>query len=260
MTEAAMRFRIHDGIAVLAFDDPPTLNAIGGAIRRDFARALDDIEKPGAGVRCLVLTGEGRAFCSGANLAERGDRDRDTGEILRTWYGPTLLRLRALPMPILAAVNGVAAGIGMSFALAADLVLMAHSAYFLQAFARIGLVPDGGATWVLPRRIGLARALELSMLAEKLPAETALAWGLVNRILDDGQLMGEAMALAMRLARGPTMAYAHMRRLYGASLENSYERQLALEADTQTLAGRTADYREGVRAFLEKRPAKFSGA
>jgi 2-(1,2-epoxy-1,2-dihydrophenyl)acetyl-CoA isomerase len=260
MSEPGARLRIADGVAVIAFDDPATLNAIGRAMRRDIARALEAIEGPGSGARCLLLTGEGRAFSSGANLAEADEPDRDVGASLREWYNPTLLRLRDLPMPIVAAVNGPAAGIGMSFALAADIVLAARTAYFLQAFARIGLVPDGGASWVLPRRIGFARAIELAMLAEKLPAETALAWGLINRVVDDGALMAEATGLARRLAQGPTRSYALLRRLYWASLENGYAEQLALEAETQAQAGRTADHREGVRAFLEKRAARFGGA
>src|SRR5690606_23808361 len=220
---------IAEGVAGLAFNDPDRLNAVGERMREDFSRALDAIEDPANGARCLLLTGTGRAFCSGANLAEgnrtEADPERDHGAGLERWYNPTFLRLRALDMPIIAAVNGPAAGVGMSFALAADLILAARSAYFLQAFARIGLVPDGGATYLLPRLVGRARALELSLLAERLPAEKALEWGLVNQVHDDDALMGAATALARRLAAGPTLAYALIRKAYWHSLENDYEAQ-----------------------------------
>jgi 2-(1,2-epoxy-1,2-dihydrophenyl)acetyl-CoA isomerase len=264
MIEGKVRLRLEGAVAVLTFNDPATLNAIGNEVRRGFDAALDAVADPANRARCLLLTGEGRAFCSGANLAEKDvgedSAQADMGTTLRAWYNPTLLRLRDLAMPIVAAVNGPAAGIGMSFALSADLVLAARSAYFLQAFGRIGLVPDGGATWLLPRLVGKARAMELSLLAERLPAETALAWGLVNRVLDDAALQSEAMALATRLAAGPTAAYALMRKVYWQSLDNTYTGQLAAEADAQTQAGRTTDYREGVRAFAEKRPPRFTGS
>jgi len=264
LVDGKARLRLEGAVAVLAFNDPGTLNAIGRAMRQDFTAAIDIVADPSRGVRCLLLTGEGRAFCSGANLNEKDEDesapDADMGATLRAWYNPTLLRLRELPLPIVSAVNGPAAGIGMSFALSADLVLAGRSAYFLQAFARIGLVPDGGATWLLPRLVGRARALELSLLAERLPAETALAWGLVNRVVDDADLAHEALTVAARLAAGPTVAYAELRRLAWQSLDSTYESQLAAEADAQMRAGRTADYREGVLAFAEKRPPRFAGS
>ncbi len=259
-----MELRFDGSVAILAFNDPAVLNAIGHRMREDFSAALDRIEASGA--RCILLTGNGRAFCSGANLndPDRPPRDREAearGEQksdLEGWYNPTLERLRASAIPVVSAVNGVAAGIGMSFALSADIRIAARSSYFLQAFARIGLVPDGGATWILPRLIGMARAMELSMLAERLPAETALDWGMVNRVVDDEALMDEAVAMARRLAGGPA-SLGLIRRLYWQSLEQGYSAQLKLEADTQTVAGRTRDYEEGVAAFREKRPAAFSG-
>jgi 2-(1,2-epoxy-1,2-dihydrophenyl)acetyl-CoA isomerase len=162
-------------------------------------------------------------------------------------------------MPLLTAVNGPAAGVGMSFALMGDLVLCAKSAYFLQAFRRIGLVPDGGSTWLLPRLVGNARAKELSLLAEKLPADKALDWGLVNRVYEDGDLLGEAKKLAGELAAGPTVSLSMIRELYWESTDNTYEEQLNLERQKQRIAGRTDDFKEGVKAFLEKRPAKFQG-
>jgi 2-(1,2-epoxy-1,2-dihydrophenyl)acetyl-CoA isomerase len=170
-----------------------------------------------------------------------------------------LRRLRDLPIPIVTAVNGPAAGAGMSLALMGDLVVCARSSYFLQAFRRIGLVPDCGSTWLLPRLIGRARAMELSLLGEKLPAETALAWGLVNRVVEDGLLMEEARGVARKLADGPTLALGLIRRLYWESPDNSHEDQIELERRFQTQAGASADFQEGVAAFLEKRPARFEG-
>jgi 2-(1,2-epoxy-1,2-dihydrophenyl)acetyl-CoA isomerase len=162
-------------------------------------------------------------------------------------------------MPFITAVNGAAAGVGMSFALMGDLVLCARSAYFLQAFRRIGLVPDGGSTWILPRLVGKARAMELSLMGEKLPAEKALEWGLIYRVVDDAALMDDARKLARDLASGPTVALGLIRKLYWESDRNSYEEQLNLERQMQRRAGGSADFQEGVRAFLEKRPAKFRG-
>ncbi len=259
-----MALRIEEGVAVLAFNDPAVLNAIGVRMREDFSAALDRIEASEA--RCLLLTGNGRAFCSGANLTDpdRPPRDRVAEaegrqeSDLEGWYNPTLQRLRAFPVPVVSAVNGVAAGIGMSFALSADIRIAARSSYFLQAFARIGLVPDGGATWILPRLVGMARAMELSLLADRLPAETALEWGMVNRVVEDERLMEEAMGVATRLAAGPA-ALGMIRQLCWRALENDYASQLQLESDTQTAAARTADYGEGVAAFREKRKAAFTG-
>jgi 2-(1,2-epoxy-1,2-dihydrophenyl)acetyl-CoA isomerase len=251
-------------VAVMTLNDPPTLNAFGVKLREDMAAALDAIEAGDA--RCLVITGAGRGFCSGANLSDpdRPPRDRAAearGEAesdLVAWYNPTFLRLRALRMPVIAAINGIAAGAGMSLALSADLKIAARSAGFLQAFARIGLVPDCGASFLLPRLIGVARAMELSLLAEKLPAETALAWGMINRVVDDAALMPEAMALAGRLADGPA-SLGMIRRMYWDSLESTYAEQLAREAALQAEASVSADYEEGVAAFREKRPARFAG-
>ena len=212
-------------------------------------------------MRCLIVTGAGRGFCAGANLQPSGNvsGQRDAGSVLETHYHPMLRKLRELPMPIVSAVNGAAAGVGMSLALMGDLVLCAQSAYFLQAFRRIGLVPDGGSTWILPRLVGRARAMELSLMGEKLPAEKALEWGLIYRVVDDAQLMDEAKKLARDLASGPTVALSLIRKLYWDSNENTYEQQLNLERQMQGKAGNSADFNEGVRAFLEKRPAKFKG-
>ncbi|HEV2562309.1 MAG TPA: enoyl-CoA hydratase/isomerase [Rhizomicrobium sp.] len=252
----------HGEVAVLTLNHPEVMNAAAPKMIRGLTMALDYIEDPQNNFRALIMTGEGKGFCSGANLSEVSEEQAAPGGVgsaLETSYHPFLRRLRDLKLPLITAVNGAAAGVGMSIALMGDLVLAARSAYFLQAFARIGLVPDGGSTWLLPRTIGLARSKELSMLAEKLPAELALEWGLINRVYDDGALMDEALKLAHRLSHGPTQSYALIRQLYSASPHNSYEEQIDLERQMQQRAGKTGDFFEGVSAFLQKRPAKFTG-
>ena len=254
---------VDGAVAILSMNHPEVLNALSAEMLKGMTEALDALSRSTTPIRCLVLTGTGRAFSTGANLQGRGGNGfvpRGAGHALETLFHPFVRRLRDLPFPIVTAVNGPAAGAGMSVALMGDLALCARSAYFLQAFRRIGLVPDCGSTWLLPRLIGRARALELSLLGERLPAETALAWGLVNRVYDDEALMREARRLAHQLAAGPTVALGLIRRLYWESPENSYEQQLDLECRVQRAAGATADFREGVTAFLEKRPAKFVGA
>jgi 2-(1,2-epoxy-1,2-dihydrophenyl)acetyl-CoA isomerase len=224
--------------------------------------ALAFVNEKANGFRAAILTGEGRGFCSGANLAEPPEDSEgppDAGLYLDRFYHPLLFAMRDLTMPLVTAVNGAAAGIGMSFALMGDLVIASRSAFFQQAFARIGLVPDGGSTWILPRLIGLARARELSLLAERLPAETALAWGLINRVCDDAALLDEALVLATGLAEGPTLALTATRRLFWASPDHSFEEQLELEKQEQSRAGKTEDFREGIIAFLKKRPPRFRG-
>ena len=256
------RFDIEGNIGLLTLNHPEVMNAVSAEMLGGLMKALDQVEGSGSGVRCLVMTGAGRGFCAGANLQPAptsSDGSTDAGRVLETVYHPFLRRLRELPIPLVTAVNGAAAGVGMSFALMGDIVLCARSAYFLQAFRRIGLVPDGGSTWILPRLVGRARAMELSLLGERLPAEKALEWGLVNRVFDDSQLMEKARELACELANGPTVALSLIRRLYWESPENSYEQQLNLERRMQRKAGNSADFREGVRAFLEKRPARFKG-
>lgn len=252
----------HGKVAVLTMNHPEVMNAASLGMVEGLRDALGWIESSGE-FRALILTGEGRGFCSGANLSDTSQRQkegpRDAGRALEEGYHPLLRTFRDLKMPFITAVNGAAAGVGMSIALMGDLILAAKSAYFLQAFTRIGLVPDGGSTWLLPRLVGAARARELSMLAEKLPAETALAWGLVNRVHEDERLMSEAIAMAEKLASGPTLALAATRRLYWASPHHSLEQQLDLERQSQKAAGVTEDFVEGVTAFLQKRQAHFRG-
>ena len=251
-------------VIIMTLNDPPVLNAFGQKLREDMQAALDGIEASSA--RCLVITGAGRAFCSGANLndPDLASRDRaaeargDVKGDLEKWYNPTFLRLRALSIPVITAINGIAAGAGMSLALSGDIRIAARSASFLQAFARIGLVPDCGSSWILPRLIGMARAMELSLLAERLPAETALQWGMINRLEDDGELMPKALDLANRLAAGPR-SLGLIRQMYWQGLDNRYSEQLDLEARLQSRAAMTQDYEEGVAAFRDKRPARFIG-
>jgi 2-(1,2-epoxy-1,2-dihydrophenyl)acetyl-CoA isomerase len=251
----------HGSVAIVTLNHPEALNAASVKMLKGLTAALDHIERDGS-FRAIVMTGEGRGFCSGANLTEIPEEQQSSagvGSALETTYHPFLRRLRDLKMPFVTAVNGAAAGVGMSIALMGDIILAGRSAYFLQAFARIGLVPDGGSTWLLPRLVGLARARELSMLAEKLPAEKALEWGLINQVHEDDVLMDKALALATRLADGPTQSLGMIRRLYWESPHNSYEVQIDAERQAQARAGRTSDFIEGVTAFGQKRPAKFTG-
>lgn len=252
-------------VAILRLDHQEVMNAVSVDMLGGLGEALDEIESKREEVRCLVITGAGRAFCTGANLQGRNNQvtkskgGSGAGAALETAFHPFLRRLRHLHCPIITSVNGPAAGAGMSFALMGDLVLCAKSSYFLQAFRRIGLVPDCGSTWILPRLIGKARSVELSLLGERLPAEKALEWGLVNRVYDDAALFEETMKLAHDLANGPTIALSLIRKLYWDSPENSFEEQLDLEQRSQRIAGNAEDFKEGVTAFLEKRPAKFQG-
>lgn len=265
--EETMQFKhatldIEGPVAIVRLDHQEVMNAVSIDMLGGLSDALDVIEENKAEVRCVVITGAGRAFCTGANLQGRANQKSgktNAGSALETAFHPFLRRLRNLHCPLVTAVNGPAAGAGMSFALMGDIILCARSAYFLQAFRRIGLVPDCGSTWLLPRLIGKARSVELSLLGERLAAEKALEWGLVNRVHDDAALMEETMKLARELANGPTIALSLIRKLYWDSPENSFEDQLNLEFQCQRLAGATDDFKEGVTAFLEKRPAKFAG-
>jgi 2-(1,2-epoxy-1,2-dihydrophenyl)acetyl-CoA isomerase len=264
MKHGRIRLETTGQVAVMTLNDPSVLNAFGQKLREDMTAAMELVEAGPA--RCLVITGAGRAFCSGANLndPDRPPRDRDAearGEVksdLETWYNPMFMRLRGLSIPIVTAINGMAAGAGMSLALSGDIRIAARSASFLQAFARIGLVPDCGSSWLLPRLVGMARAMELSLLAERLSADTALSWGLVNRVEDDDVMMAKAMELAHGLAAGPR-SLGMIRQMYWESMDNDYDTQLGVEAKRQSQAGITRDYQEGVAAFREKRPARFTG-
>jgi 2-(1,2-epoxy-1,2-dihydrophenyl)acetyl-CoA isomerase len=251
-------FAVADGVATLTLNRPDKLNAFNDQLHADIADALGKVESD-ATIRALVITGAGRGFCSGADLTSRLDRQGGTNDALDKQYHPRLRRLRALKKPVVAAVNGPAAGAGMSLALSCDIVLAAQSATFIQAFTRIGLVPDAGSTYFLPRLIGTARAKGLTMLAEPLTAAQAEAWGLIWKAVPDDELMPQAMVLAKKLAQGPTYALGLTKTAIDASLGNELDTQLALERDFQSAAAQSEDFREGVKAFLEKRPAKFQG-
>ncbi|MEM9743087.1 MAG: enoyl-CoA hydratase/isomerase [Pseudomonadota bacterium] len=251
-----------EGVATLAFNHPEVMNAVGAQMLSELTDALLTLRDPEAGVRCVLLTGTGRGFCAGANLQDGARRERKggAGDGLRSMYHPLLLGLRDLEVPIVTAVNGAAAGVGMSFAVLGDIVCASEQGYFLQAFARIGLVPDGGSTYMLPRLVGWGRAMELSLLAEKLPAAEAHSWGLVNRLYPDNDaLLAGARQISTQLANGPR-SLGLIRRLYWETWNNSFEQQLDLEAKLQNVAGATSDHKEGVKAFLEKRDARFSGS
>lgn len=260
MSFETITLEIADDVAVLTLSRPEKLNAFTVEMHHDIRAALGETES--AGARALVITGAGRAFCAGADLGARdpaGEEQLDLGDALEEYYNPLIIRLAAMPIPVLAAVNGVAAGAGANLALACDLTLAARSASFIQAFVRIALVPDAGGSYYLPRLIGRQRAMALALTGEAIDAETAADWGLIYKCIDDEGFMDEAMALARRLAAGPTRAIGLIKELMAASGGNTLEEQLALERQMQRRAGEGEDYREGVRAFLEKRPAQFSG-
>lgn len=246
-----------DGVAVLSLNHPETANAASFSMMQGCLKAMDLIEA-GARYRAMVLTGEGRAFCSGANLAEPPPEAADLGDMLERTYHPLLRRLRDTHLPVVTAVNGPAAGMGVSLALMGDLVVAARSAFFALGFTRLGLVPDGGSTWLLPRLVGLARARELALLGERLPAEKAQEWGLIYKVVEDEMALDTALALATRLANGPK-AIASTRRLFWDSTHLSFEEQIKREQAAQAKAGATTDFREGLKAFFEKREPRFKG-
>ena len=259
MTDSSIRLERAGAVARLTLDRPDKLNALTRAMLGEIRAALAAVAGDGTS-RVLVLTGAGRGFCAGQDLGDRmSGPEVDLGDKLEQNYNRLVRMLRGLPMPVIAAVNGAAAGAGANLAFACDIVLAARSAYFLQAFVRIGLVPDCGGTWFLPRLAGDARARGLAMLGDKLPAETAEAWGLIWRCVADEALMDEARAMAAHLATQPTAAIARIKQALNAAPANSLDAQLDLERDLQRAAGRSADYREGVAAFMEKRPPRFTG-
>ncbi|MEM5278556.1 2-(1,2-epoxy-1,2-dihydrophenyl)acetyl-CoA isomerase PaaG [Cupriavidus taiwanensis] len=247
-------------VAVITLNRPDKLNSFTRAMHQALQQALDHVEAGGA--RALLLTGAGRGFCAGQDLADLDftpGHMTDLGELIDTWFNPLIRRLQALPLPVVAAVNGTAAGAGANLALACDMVLAARSASFIQAFVKIGLAPDSGGTWLLPQRIGMARALGLAMTGERLSAEDAEAWGLVWQTMDDPLLPEQALALATHLAAQPTRALAAIKRAMYASATATLDAQLDLERDLQRELGQSADYAEGVNAFLAKRAPHFTG-
>lgn len=260
MAYTTIRLDISDRVATLTLNRPDKLNAFTAEMHAELKDALARVAAPDAGARALLITGAGRGFCAGQDLSQRaGPVAPDLGETLETQFNPLIRTLRGLELPVIGAVNGVAAGAGASLALACDITLAARSASFLQAFAKIGLIPDSGSTFFLPRLVGEARARGLALLADKIGAEQAAAWGLIWKVVDDDRLMPEATALARHLATQPTRGLALIKQALNRSAANDLDRQLDLERDLQRVAGRTEDYREGVAAFLEKRPPQFKG-
>jgi 2-(1,2-epoxy-1,2-dihydrophenyl)acetyl-CoA isomerase len=249
------------GVLRIALKRPDKLNAFNIEMHQGLALAMTRAETEPA-VRCLLVTGTGRGFCAGADLTGRdlkADKDVDLGETLDRHYNPLIRRMRALEKPIVCAVNGVAAGAGANFALACDLVLAARSASFIQAFVKIGLVPDCGGTFFLPRLAGMQRAMALAMTGDKLSAEDAERWGLIWKCVDDAELESQSLKIARSLAAGPTRSLGLIKRAMYASAGNTLAAQLDLERDLQREIGKGSDYREGVAAFLEKRKPEFKG-
>lgn len=260
MSFETVLYAVDQGVATITLNRPERLNALSEPMIIDVAAALDRAIADGA--RAILLAASGRGFSSGADLSlsHEGEGRPDLGGPLREYYHPLTLKLAEFPLPIVTAVQGVAAGAGCSLALSGDFVLAARSAYFLLAFVNVGLVPDAGATWLLANAVGRARAAEMMMLGERITAEKAAEWGLIYKAVDDDVLAAEAGALARRLANGPTQALGMIRRALSDAFQKPLDAILEIEADNQKLAGYTSDFAEGVTAFLEKRAARFSGA
>lgn len=261
-TFANIEYTVNDGVAVLMLNRPETLNSFTVAMHKEVREAMDDA-RTNPEVRCLVITGAGRGFCAGQDLNDRSVRSDagplDLGESVEKYYNPFIRSIMMLDKPVLCAVNGVAAGAGASIALACDIVLAARSAKFVQVFCKIGLIPDSGGTWNLPRALGLPRAKGLALLGDKLPAEQAERWGMIWRCVDDDALMSETMELARYLATQPTLGLAETKRLLNESFSTPMHQQMENEKYAMRRLGQSYDYREGVSAFLNKRPPVFRG-
>ena len=262
MSEELVKYASRDGITRITLNDPGSLNSLSPPLVQRFGHILNDLKASDEKTRCLIITGEGRAFSSGGNLKQMNDpaiREQITTTLLQQIYHPLFRQLRDFPAPVVTSINGVAAGAGMSLALLGDIIVARRCAYFLQAFRNVGLVPDCGSSWMLPRMIGMARARELSLLGERLPAETAYDWGLINRLAEDDQLETVTQEMAEKIASGPLSSQTSIRRIYWASMHNSFEEQIDLEDQLQQVAKEGPEVEEGLAAFREKRQVNFRG-
>ncbi len=257
MNYTTIKLAIRDDVAILTLNRPDVMNALNTQMRAEIAHA---VKEAGTTARVLVITGAGRAFCSGQDLGDRANAaDIDLERTLRDEYLPMLKAIFDCPIPTIAAVNGAAAGAGANLALAADVVIASESAMFLQAFTRIGLIPDAGGTYWLPRQIGAARAMGAALFAEPIKARQAADWGMIWEAVPEEEFAEHWWSRAIKLAQGPTVAYRHVKEAIRGSYDNSLDEQLALEARLQGECGKTRDFKEGVLAFLEKRPASYEG-
>ncbi|CDG75862.1 phenylacetate degradation putative enoyl-CoA hydratase PaaB [Acinetobacter sp. 1130196] len=251
-----------NGVGYLTFNRPKALNSFNVDMHREVAEVLNQWTK-NPDVRCVVISGEGRGFCAGQDLGDRvvdpNAEAPDLGYSIETYYNPLIKMIVNMPKPVICAVNGVAAGAGANIALACDLVIAAKSANFVQAFCRLGLVPDSAGTWFLPRAVGHARAMGLALLGDKLPAETAKEWGMIWDVVEDAELKAKVTELAERLAKQPTFGLSLIKKAIHQSSNNTFDEQMLLERDLQRIAGRSEDYREGVQAFMNKREPNFKG-
>ncbi len=260
MTFDTILFDVDEGVGRLQLNVPAKLNALSRTLLAEMRQVIEGL--PGQGVRCLVISGAGRGFCSGADLtdaAAMGGTPPDLKQTLDAYYHPVITGLHDLPLPVITAVNGVCAGAGTGLALAGDLILAETSTRFNLGFVKIGLMPDAGSTWSLPRRIGSTRALELALLGDEISGATALEWGLINRAVAEGTLQDETFALAKRLAAGPTLAFGLTKQAFATSFQRSLPEQLEVEAQAQQIAGRSADFAAGVAGFFAKAPPQFQG-
>ena len=251
-----------NGVGYLTFNRPKALNSFNVDMHREVAEVLNLWTK-NPDVRCVVISGEGRGFCAGQDLGDRvvdpNAEAPDLGYSIETYYNPLIKTIVNMPKPVICAVNGVAAGAGANIALACDLVIAAKSANFVQAFCRLGLVPDSAGTWFLPRAVGHARAMGLALLGDKLPAETAKEWGMIWDVVEDAELKTKVTELAERLAKQPTFGLSLIKKAIHQSSNNTFDEQMLLERDLQRIAGRSEDYREGVQAFMNKHEPNFKG-
>jgi len=255
-----IRYELDAGVLTITLNRPEVLNSLNDTMAAELIAAWKQAARDDQ-VRAVIVTGAGRAFCAGQDLKAISDEagSRAIGDHLRKTWNPIVARIRQLEKPVIAAVNGAAAGAGCSLALACDLRIAGESARFIQIFSRVGLIPDSGSTFLLPRLVGMARTFEMAFTAEPVDAATAERWGLINRVVPDDRLLDEARALAARLAKGPTRAYGLTKRAVNRALTLDFEGALEYEAYLQDVAGRTADHQEGVRAFLEKRDPQYEG-